>query len=1052
MRIKTKKRLKMFFSFLKYAILVGLFLFVTGLLYFYWRLEAKPMDLKFLLPQINATLYPDGTTRLEAEKIVLSASAERAGLFHIEAEGVELSSVLRDEKLSLPRVRVSYGIFHILTLNPLPKNVRIFDASLYLTLTKDNQILFMNSAEKFTPVFEKPEDMVVELPNEAVFVKEKSVVVRDIDKIVNKILSTKRFILENAHVVIFDEKANKKITLPEIDFSLKKRRFSRFDISAQTQVILDGDEPVDFALLGRYNKPSKHFAFTFDFEHLRLDRVGRAVELFKGFKVMLKGSASGEIDFMDVKKSWRNIAKNLSFNVETQGTGSVYLPQPLNITYPIQKITAEGVFGENLDELLIRPARVDLTTGLSGDVAITIRGIGEFFDTFDPNSIKTTIKARLQNVPIKEVPNVWPDYLGPTAHAWVKQNLSGGGLTSALFTLYFTGGEITNLKGDVDFKDVNVDYLSPMKPVQKASGKVYLYLDKVEIYASSGRVGNIDLKVGNVFLTELQNEDSFARIELDVLGPIPEVLALIDSEPLTLLDTLGVEAHSTKGMAAGQVTLDFPLVEDLNPQDVQVQVQAVSENAEVLLPIQDIRVQNGKFKLTVNNVGLSLTGNATARGVPLNLKWEEYFSATKKQPVQSVYEVKGNLSDEVLKPYFDDVSSYVDGSFPVTFLVQKNLNNEYQMNLEADLKMADVNLHLLSYEKMLNVPATLNLNMYVAQETLKSVDFNFESEPKTQIKGRFEPYAKGGFLLKIDKAQTPDNNVAGEMEYLPNDLFLLNLKGSNLNLARYKEFPPIKNALPSTYIEQKMTPLGKISVPEIRINVALDSLEVRPDLPFKQVTINVGRNGTAWQNLFVFAKGREAVSLNLTPKDGRLDGLSNDVGDFLNRLGVTDQFFKGKAEISAKLLENGGFRGELKLKDLKFKEPGFLMQAVTILGIWDAFSGGDLVFSDGKIPFDFSPNFTLFIKDGVVYGTTLGVTFSGKTSLSALDISGSVIPAYIINSFFGRIPLIGNLFKDAPGGGLVAVKYVLKGTPFNPSVSFNPLSSIAPGILGRFFK
>ena len=96
--------------------------------------------------------------------------------------------------------------------------------------------------------------------------------------------------------------------------------------------------------------------------------------------------------------------------------------------------------------------------------------------------------------------------------------------------------------------------------------------------------------------------------------------------------------------------------------------------------------------------------------------------------------------------------------------------------------------------------------------------------------------------------------------------------------------------------------------------------------------------------------------------------------------------------------------------------------------------------------------FTLFIKDGVTYGTVLGITFSGRASLSSLDISGSVIPAYIINSLPGRIPLIGHLFKDSEGGGLVGVKYTLTGTSGNPRVSFHPLSSIAPGILGRFFK
>ena len=249
-----------------------------------------------------------------------------------------------------------------------------------------------------------------------------------------------------------------------------------------------------------------------------------------------------------------------------------------------------------------------------------------------------------------------------------------------------------------------------------------------------------------------------------------------------------------------------------------------------------------------------------------------------------------------------------------------------------------------------------------------------------------------------------------------------------------------------------MTPFGAIDMAEIFFDVSLDTLTLKENMPLKQVSFKAYRNGSLWQNLFLFAVAAEPVSINYTPQKGRLDAASNNVGDLLNRLGFSDQFEKGTAKIEAKVLPNGGFSGEVILKNINLKEPGFVMQAVTILGIWDAISGNDLSFSNGSIPFDLSPNFTFFIKDGVLYGTVLGITFEGRITPSFINLTGSVIPAYIINSLPGRIPVIGHLFKDSEGGGLVGVKYEVNGTPANPKVNFNPLSSIAPGILGRFFK
>ena len=127
------------------------------------------------------------------------------------------------------------------------------------------------------------------------------------------------------------------------------------------------------------------------------------------------------------------------------------------------------------------------------------------------------------------------------------------------------------------------------------------------------------------------------------------------------------------------------------------------------------------------------------------------------------------------------------------------------------------------------------------------------------------------------------------------------------------------------------------------------------------------------------------------------------------------------------------------------------MQALTILGIVDAFRGKDMEFDNIEIPFQLTPDFKLNLTDAYAVGTNLGITFKGKITPDNIDLSGAVVPAYAINSLPGKIPLVGWLFRDSTGGGLINVPFTVVGPLSNPKVNWNALGTVAPGALGRLF-
>ena len=130
-----------------------------------------------------------------------------------------------------------------------------------------------------------------------------------------------------------------------------------------------------------------------------------------------------------------------------------------------------------------------------------------------------------------------------------------------------------------------------------------------------------------------------------------------------------------------------------------------------------------------------------------------------------------------------------------------------------------------------------------------------------------------------------------------------------------------------------------------------------------------------------------------------------------------------------------------------------LLSIASLTGIVEALSGDGLAFSQLDAPFAKS-NGLITLKNAQASGISLGLTASGTidSDKDVLDLSGTVVPAYVVNSVLGRIPVLGTIFTGGQkGGGVFAANYKMTGAPEQPKVSVNPLSALAPGFLRNLF-
>lgn len=95
----------------------------------------------------------------------------------------------------------------------------------------------------------------------------------------------------------------------------------------------------------------------------------------------------------------------------------------------------------------------------------------------------------------------------------------------------------------------------------------------------------------------------------------------------------------------------------------------------------------------------------------------------------------------------------------------------------------------------------------------------------------------------------------------------------------------------------------------------------------------------------------------------------------------------------------------------------------------------------------------LDVSDMVIWGQQVGFTLQGNVDYGRdrVDIGGTFVPGYAFNNAFAQVPVVGALLGGGSQyGGLFAVNFKISGAASAPTMTVNPLSALAPGILRRF--
>ena len=221
-------------------------------------------------------------------------------------------------------------------------------------------------------------------------------------------------------------------------------------------------------------------------------------------------------------------------------------------------------------------------------------------------------------------------------------------------------------------------------------------------------------------------------------------------------------------------------------------------------------------------------------------------------------------------------------------------------------------------------------------------------------------------------------------------------------------------------------------------------------------------DGVHWQSASIDAAPAEGAKMMLRfggdQGDRNLHLTTDDFGALLRLLDITDKVRGGKLTATGQVEDRNGMRilrGKVEGSNYRVVEAPGLAQLLALA----SFSGPASLMKGEGIPFgrlqsDFVLNAnTLELRNARAYGEAIGINASGRFDYRAntLDVAGTLVPAYMLNSLIGNIPLVGDLLVGGKGEGIFGANFRIAGASAEPGVSVNPLSALAPGFLRRLF-
>ena len=588
-----------------------------------------------------------------------------------------------------------------------------------------------------------------------------------------------------------------------------------------------------------------------------------------------------------------------------------------------------------------------------------------------------------------------------------------------------------------------------MPKVVKSAVRARFDRQQFDIAVIGGESAGLSVRGGRIVISDLDKKDQWTDIDLTIDGPLDAALAYVDSEPFRFARDVGIAPKDVKGSAAARLKLRFIAENKLTLEDIKINAEAAIKDALLADIAFGMDLSDGALKLVVDNAGLDVSGTAQLNGIGSEIAWRQNF--TKNAPFLSRYRLKARADAQDWRGRMGLDSELADesiaGPIGADVVATFRRDGRGEATAEIDLDQAMLTLDAFGWSKPPGARARGALQASFQQGKVAAL-------PKISVSGdglAFEGdavFASDGRIasLRVAKLAVGETDVAGTL-FPRVGGWEVDIHGRQLDLKRFME-----DKTPEDPNAPRKDALA--------VSINVDRVRLYEDRFLNNVSGALVYDGLVWTNarLSALAEGA-AFKVDLTPEGGRrkVSIASDNAGAVLRAFDVNDNMVGGRLAISAEYAEMkpaSCLSGRIEVNEYRMRNAPILarlLNAASIVGLLESLGGEGIRFDSLQVPFTKRGGVTRF-DAAKASGLSIGITAKGwiSTENDMVDIEGNVIPANVLNSVLGRLPLVGRLFGGE--GGIFAIEYKLQGDKNDPEVTANPLTVLTPGFTREVFS
>lgn len=655
--------------------------------------------------------------------------------------------------------------------------------------------------------------------------------------------------------------------------------------------------------------------------------------------------------------------------------------------------------------------------------------------------------------------SAWPKNLAFSAREFVATRVPRGAFSAVAATVDLDLRDINEhgaLPDDslsIAFRadDAEVVFAPGMTPLTNVAGKGLLRGNSFRFDAERAEVGKVRLAEGEVEIPVLAPKGELAFFRFAANGDAGDMLRVLDEEPLSILKESQFAADQFAGPASAVVEIARPNLKIAPPEAYQYKGEAEFTGLSVENIIGEATLTGAAGALSLTTKGMTIKGDARLGDAPVRIDWRQrFFGAGDKTEIN----VTGVANSATADLFGIPTRQIFQGAAPFEAKAVGGVDALRRVDIKADFTEATLASAPLGWMKDAGEKADGSATILFSREGNEISGFSFAGD---------------GFAIRGYAAFTPEGAVRSFAipEFRLDEAAELSITGErSADGALHVAIDgPRLNAgeMMRLLIEEGAGEGGGKAAMSLRARI--DRVDMRGGAAYRDALLDFSRNPDQIETLHFSATGSGgaplSIDLNQAPGGAAaIEATSDDVGSMLAAIFGLSSVKGGAGRLDFSFTpgaDDGPRSGALEAHDLRVVKAPLLAKifaAGSLTGLSDLVNGEGIELKNATARFSFAEN-ELRIHESRATGPSVGITAQGVFALGgerAIALKGAVAPAYGVNSLLGKAPIIGDLFVNRKGEGLLALSYDVAGPAAEPRVTVNPLSAFTPGVFRRMFE